>query len=166
MIEINNKQDWIAKIMAQLNHYKKKAPYFKEVMSLLGELRSFEFQNISDLNIKALELTTELLGLSFHYDVFSKMNLSIQTPNAPDEWALNICKEIHAAHYINPIGGMDFFDRQKYRENNIQINFLDYKIVPYEQKRDNFEPGLSIIDVMMFNSPSAIRDMLNNYQLI
>ncbi len=163
---INDTEDWIAKLVAQLAHYKKRAPYFKQVVDLINELKGFEFQTISDLNIKVLKLTCDYLSMEFNYDVFSKMNLNIVTPNAADEWALNICRALKAEHYINPIGGLDFFDQQKYVKNNIQINFLDFKLLPYDQKREIFEPGLSIIDVMMFNSPEEISKMLNNYDLL
>ncbi|HQC60653.1 MAG TPA: WbqC family protein [Bacteroidales bacterium] len=39
-------------------------------------------------------------------------------------------------------------------------------LTDYDQKRNVFEPGLSIIDVMMFNSVDEINKMLDNYELI
>ena len=36
----------------------------------------------------------------------------------------------------------------------------------YDQRNTPFEPGLSIIDVMMFNEPKAIRAMLDQCKLV
>ena len=90
----------------------------------------------------------------------------VQPPNAPDEWALNICKAIDDnVEYWNPIGGLEFFDRKKYKEANIPIKFLNSELEPYSQRRETFEPGLSNIDVMMFNSAKDINLMLDKYTL-
>jgi len=94
------------------------------------------------------------------------MNLKIEVANAPDEWALNICKVLdNVTEYWNPPGGESFFDKSKYDAANIKLNFQSVAINPYDQKLKSFEAGLSIIDVIMFNSPEEVNEMLDNYQL-
>jgi hypothetical protein len=61
-------------------------------------------------------------------------------------------------------GGQSFFDRSKYDEAGIKLLFQKMQLSEYDQKRP-FEPGLSILDVMMFNAPEAINDMLDMYEL-
>lgn len=39
-----------------------------------------------------MESVCRYLGINFDYEIFSQMNLKIDEVNAPDEWALNICK--------------------------------------------------------------------------
>jgi hypothetical protein len=56
--------------------------------------------------------------------------------------------------------------REKYIDSHINLQFLKYKHPEYDQKRDNFIPGLSIIDAMMFNTPAEINQMLDEYDLI
>ena len=68
--------------------------------------------------------------------------------------------------YINPTGGLNFFDRQKYMNNNIQIYFQKISLGPYTQNRNSFEAGLSIIDVMMFNKVEDINLMLDKFELL
>ena len=95
------------------------------------------------------------------------MHLDIDDVNAPDEWALNICKAIDGATgYINPIGGLSFFDRNKYENAGIKISFQQMEITEYSQKRDVFEPGLSILDVMMWNDVDEINTMLDKFKLV
>jgi hypothetical protein len=83
-----------------------------------------------------------------------------------DEWALEITKALGAQEYINPPGGMSFFDNAKYERAGIKLTFLGSRLTPYKQRGGRFESGLSIIDVMMFNAPGTIRDMLDDIELI
>ena len=166
-IEINNDQQWKEKILAQLQHYKKQAPYFSNVIDILNEIFSKEYATIVDLNLASLKTVCNYLGINTPIQVFSLMNIDIEPANAPDEWALNICKALgNVDEYWNPPGGQSFFDRKKYENAGINLKFHSAILTDYDQKRNVFEPGLSIIDVMMFNSIEEINKMLDNYELL
>ena len=166
-IEINNDQQWKEKILAQLQHYKKQAPYFSNVIDILNEIFSKEYATIVDLNLASLKTVCNYLGINTPIQVFSLMNIDIEPANAPDEWALNICKALgNVDEYWNPPGGQSFFDRKKYENAGINLKFHSAILTDYDQKRNVFEPGLSIIDVMMFNSVEEINKMLDNYELL
>ena len=53
-----------------------------------------------------------------------------------------------------------------FSNNNISLNFIKSKSIIYSQFKNEFIPWLSIIDVMMFNSPERIKDFLSQYELI
>ena len=166
-IEINNDQQWKEKILAQLQHYKKQAPYFSNVIDILNEIFSKEYATIVDLNLASLKTVCNYLGINTPIGIFSQMNIEIEPANAPDEWALNICKALgNVDEYWNPPGGQSFFDRKKYENAGINLKFHSAILTEYDQKRNVFEPWLSIIDVMMFNSVDEINKMLDNYELI
>ena len=165
-IKINNKEDWKRKILAQIQHYKKVAPYYRRVVALLEDIFANDFEDITTLNKVSLECICKFLGFERNLEIFSQMHLDIEAANAPDEWALNICKAIAGAtEYINPIGGLSFFDRNKYENAGIKISFQRMEITEYFQKRDVFESGLSILDVMMWNDVDEINRMLDKYVL-
>lgn len=165
-VKINNAENWKQKILAQLQHYKKIAPYYFRVINLLKELFANDFDDITHLNQKSLQLVCDYLGFQRDFPIFSEMNLSIEEVNAPDEWALNICKAMNVSSYINPIGGSEFFDRKKYEKSGIDLKFQQMKLDEYDQKRLPFEEGLSILDVMMFNSPDDINVMMDHFELV
>lgn len=166
-IQVNNSQVWKSKILAQLTHYKKKAPYYQEVIALLNETFKYEIDDIVNLNKICLEKTCLYLGFEPKIEVFSEMNLEIEEVKEPDEWALNICNALGDVNeYWNPPGGESFFDASKYKQSNIKLKFQHVELEKYNQKRNEFEKGLSILDVMMFNSPEEILVMLDNYKLV
>jgi WbqC-like protein family len=162
-IHVRNDEKWQEKIIAQLTHYKKKAPYFNEVITFLENALNYPSDGITHLNTHLLQKVCQYLKIPFNYQIFSTMNLEIALPTSPDEWGLNITKAIKGSTYINPYGGMDFFDKNKYLKAGIELKFLKTKLIPYRQKGLNFEAGLSIIDVMMFNTPEEINQLLDNY---
>lgn len=168
-IVIKNEANWRDKIISQIGHYKKKAPFYNETLNVVNKAISIDTQDITLLNYNVLKVVCEYLGIKFNCDIFSKMNLDIEAATAPDEWALNICKAINdVTEYWNPQGGVTFFDKFKYDKAGIKLKLLKPHLDFYSQRRgeENFENGLSIIDVMMFNSPEQIRLMLDNYELI
>lgn len=164
---INNEKNWKEKILAQLQHYKKKAPNYFSVVKLLKEIFSQDYTDITHLNQTSLETVCKYIGFEKRIEVFSEMNLQIEDVKAPDEWALNICKAVEGAdEYWNPPGGITFFDRQKYENAGIKLFFHQVELEEYKQAGGIFEPGLSIIDVLMFNSPSDVNEMLDKFVLL
>ena len=166
-IRINNSENWKSKILAQLQHYKKRAQYYNKVVELLNDVFNSDYDDIISLNKVSLEQICNYLGINRKINVFSEMGLDVAPVTAPDEWALNICKAFGGVdEYWNPIGGLSFFDKSKYHNAGIKIYFQEMVLTPYRQLGNEFESGLSIIDVMMFNSPESINEMLDNYRLL
>lgn len=165
-VVIKADENWKTKILAQLAPYKKKAPYYWKVIALIKDIFQIETENIIVFNYTVLIKTCSYLGINTPISIWSDMDVVIDEVNAPDEWALNICKALGAKEYINPPGGKSFFDARKYEKENIQLKFLDLELIAYQSLNGIFVPGLSIIDVMMFNSPSSIAKMLDNYELV
>lgn len=166
-IRIKNIYDWRKTIFSQLEHYKNKAPFYENTINTLREALDIDTDSIVKLNEHVLKVICDYIGIEFNVDIFSEMNLKIDEVNAPDEWALNICKALgNVKEYWNPEGGVEFFNRQKYELEGINIKFLKINISRYLQRRSQFEAGLSIIDVMMFNEPTQINNMLDDYKLL
>ncbi len=166
-IQINNNEDWKGKLLRQLEHYKKRSPFYKPTIEVISNGLSIKTDSIVELNQSVLKSICEYLNITFNCKIFSQMNLEIAPVNAPDEWALNICSALGYKEYWNPPGGVEFFDRSKYEKAGVKLVFQKPLLEQYSQRRgpENFENGLSIIDVMMFNSPEEINTMLDKYEL-
>lgn len=166
-IEISMDKNWRETIVGKLTVYKRKAPNYDAVMNFVKDiLYGSEYSSLSELNCMSIERTCEMIGLKNDFSVFSKMNLQIGQVNAPDEWALYITKALQGDVYVNPPGGQSFFDKEKYESNHIKLQFLESRLRPYVQRIGRFEPGLSILDVMMFCKNDEIRGMLEDYRII
>ena len=93
-VRIDRATDWRRRILAQLEHYRKRAPRYHEVAAWLQAALDHETDSIVKLDRRLLERTCERLGVATPIEVFSEMDLEIEPPSAPDEWALNICRAL------------------------------------------------------------------------
>lgn len=167
-VKISNSTKWKEKIFGQLTVYRKKAPNYESVVTMIRSV--FEQQaygdSLSKLSILSVMEICRYLDIKRDFEIFSEMNLDIDDVHAPDEWALNITQACHGDTYVNPPGGLEFFDREKYRENNIKLEFLNQHFKQYVQRIGHFEPALSVIDLMMFCSKEEIIDMLYDFEIL
>ena len=84
----------------------------------------------------------------------------------PGDWAFEITKQEGGDEYINPYSGKKLFDPLKFSSCNIKLAFLKPRDLNYDQGEGNFEPWLSIIDVLVFNGREKTISLLKDYDLI
>ena len=162
-MEIKNNEDWKLKLNLQLEHYKKRAPFYRETLRVIEDSLDIDTNSVVKLNENILKKTCEYFGITSNISVFSEMNLIIGEVNHPGEWALNITKSLGGKEYINPMGGVDIFKREQFSEAGISLKFLGNNLSQYNQRRCVFQEGLSIIDVMMFNEPAVISNLIDDF---
>ena len=162
-IKVQDGDDWKIKIIRQIEHYKKRSPFYKETIQIIDECFNADNNNsLAKFNALALQKICSYIELPLNLKISSEENYDYSNINDAGEWALRICEQIGAKTYINPSGGKDLFDPQKYMQSNIELCFLTPGDISYSQRRNGIlEPGLSIIDVLMFNSPIEINNILN-----
>ncbi|HSX29866.1 MAG TPA: WbqC family protein [Candidatus Saccharimonadales bacterium] len=79
---------------------------------------------------------------------------------------LAIAKATGADMYINASGGVDLYDKDVFKAEGIELNFIKSRPIEYKQFDNPFVPWLSIIDVLMFNDKEKVKHMLNEYELV
>jgi hypothetical protein len=154
-------------VLGKLSHYARKAPYFGEVIELVA--RAFE-EAIDDslvaLNVAGLRVVCNYLGLKFRYSICSKLDIDLSPIEGPGDWAPVIAQALGADDYINPIGGRHLFDPEAFRRRQLKLSFLDIPAFSYDTRPYAFVPQLSVLDVLMWNSPHAVRRALNTARVI
>lgn len=166
-IQIADSKEWREAIIGKLTVYKRKAPNYNAVKDFIKDiLYESEYSSLSELNCRSIIKTCEFIGLKGNFDILSKMNLQIGQIHAPDEWGLYVTKALQGDIYVNPPGGQSFYDKEKFKSENIKLQFLESELKPYAQGIGKFEPGLSIIDVMMFCKNDEIKEILAGYRII
>ena len=70
-IKIDNTQNWQDKIFAQLQHYKKKSPFYKQTIDVIKNGFAEKTDSITKLNFNTLKATCEYLDIKFNCSIFS-----------------------------------------------------------------------------------------------
>lgn len=142
----------------------KKAPYFDIVNPMLEEILWCGEDNIAKyiehsfrVICKYLDIRTELIVSS---------DLDKDTTLKGQDKVIAICRLLGATEYYNAIGGRELYSYEAFREHGLQLKFVETKNIVYQQFDNTFQPNLSIIDMMMFNSRDKIREYLEAYTLI
>lgn len=154
---------WKTKFLQTLTQNYKKAPFFEATFNIINEVLNKETDVISGLAVESVQKISEYL------DIKTKFKLSSNAYNNKEldrkERLIDICKKEGASYYINAIGGQKLYQKQDFAKEGIQLSFIKSKPIEYQQFKNDFVPWLSIIDVMMFNSVTEIKDILNKFEL-
>ena len=79
---------------------------------------------------------------------------------------INIVKTLGGDIYINPIGGVQLYDKDDFAVKGVGLTFLQSTARNYAQLMSaEFHDNLSIVDVLMSNSQEAVIEMMNQYTL-
>jgi len=163
-IEISSDLDWKTRLLRQLEHYHMDAPYYAQVIGFLEECLSTPENNLARFNTELFRKTCLRLGIDKPIHVFSEMNLAMEPAQGPEDLALGICQAAGASEYINPPGGAGLYNAERFAEHGIKLTIQSFTNMVYDCGRFQFEPDLSIIDVMMWNSPEQIKHYLETFR--
>jgi hypothetical protein len=152
------------KLLKTIEQNYKKAPYFKQVWPLLETNLKLKTTSLADIAINSVRSVTNYLGMKTKFEISSVSYPETKGLERSDRLK-QICRKTHADTYINAIGGIDLYDKNDFLKNHINLQFLKPQLLQYKQYKETFIPGLSIIDVLMFNSIEDINKMLDQYQL-
>lgn len=155
---------WRKKLLKTIQQSYQKAPCYSSVYPVIESIVQYDTGTISELALQSLIQVNEYLGINTEIvpssTVYANADLKAQ------DRILDICQQEQATRYINPIGGMELYDRQKFAEAGIELFFIKSSSVSYPQFKNDFVPWLSMLDVLMFNDVSTIHELLTAYELI
>lgn len=149
------------KLLLQLDQNYSKAPFFNEVFPLVKHCFELETESLFDLIDSALRTVCGYLGITTELLVSSK--LDVDHALTGQKRVIAICRALKADRYINAPGGRELYDTDVFEAAGIHLQFIESKQIQYQQFKGEFVPWLSIIDVMMFNSTTKIREYLDMY---
>ena len=153
------------KLLNQFSGTYRRAPHFEQGLELLQTIVSNEETNLFGYLHTSILATCQYLGISTPIEISSRVPAD-HTLKGEDR-VLAICEACGADSYINPIGGIELYSRERFADHHIALHFIRSKPFEYRQFGEPFVPWLSIVDVIMFNPVDEIRDLLlNQYELI
>jgi WbqC-like protein family len=137
---------------------------FSDCFPLVRRILNYEDTNLFGYLLHSLKVVCEYLGISTPVTISSTLDCD-QARLRSQEKVLAICEAQRADHYLNPIGGLELYQREAFAARGIELSFLRSGDIRYSQGSSEFVPSLSILDVMMFNSPKTIREFLGEFTL-
>ena len=152
------------KLLKTIRHNYSKAPYFKDFFPILEEILNNNNENLAKF------LGSSLINISKYLKIDTRLLYSSDLKNdktlKAEDRLIEMSKILNAKEYINSIGGIKLYKKKAFSKKKIRLSFLETNEISYKKFNNEFEPNLSIIDILMFNSVYKTKIMLNQFQLI
>lgn len=139
----------------------RKAPCFAQVMPLLERLVRFPQHNLALYAENALREVCAYLGIST--PILRGSDLRLESCTDKQDRVINIAQLFSARTFLNPIGGFELYDRDRFARHGLLLRFFSMNPVSYQQFGAEFVSSLSIIDVLMFNSVAQVQALLGSF---
>ncbi|WP_053567317.1 WbqC family protein [Caballeronia cordobensis] len=158
-IAVQPREIWLRKMLESIRHAYAKAPHYAAVSALIEQCLSAPVAQISALASRSVVDVCHYLDIDTAFVPSSTQfgNSELKGVNR----VLDICAKERAGIYVNLPGGRDLYDDATFRSNGVELAFVEPNLSAYAQFDHAFQPGLSILDVLMFNSKDRVRAMLS-----
>jgi len=143
-VKINNRIDWNRKHLNAIVINYGRSFYFKKYRSFFEDVYSQEWEYLVDINVCLINFLIKALGINTETLMASKLRLR----EDPTDRLIDICKEVGADTYLAGKDGRKYMDVEKFKEENVNVIFQDFQHPVYNQLFGNFEPQMSVIDIL------------------
>ena len=151
-VKIDNTKNWQWKHSNFLYLYYKNTKYFNKYKWILDELYGDKkWFKLSDLNIYSTKLISDILGINTKF--YNSVDLS--TTGSKDDKLIAICKKINADYYLSGPAAQAYINPEKFKENNIILDYINYQYPEYQQAYKPFRHDVSILDLIFNCGPIA-----------
>ena len=152
------------KLLNKLKDSYAKSPFYSSVIILLEDILNHSEKNLFNFILNSIQKVCYYLDIKTPLVKSSSLNIDNSLKGTLK--VIEICNFLKSNSYLNPIGGMDLYNKDEFLKSHIDLSFLKSDKIIYNQFEYNFLPFLSIIDILMFNNKPDIREFLNKYSLI
>lgn len=155
---------WRDQFLKQLGLAYKRAPFFRDAIAAIDGVLRVKPESIADLAIASVEGVHAYLGKPLRFvrsSVFSPETRGLEKSSR----LIEITKKADGSRYVNTPGGRNLYDKRDFSNSGVELSFLQPSVTEYRQYGSSFVGGLSVVDLMMFNSPDRIRAMIGCYKI-
>lgn len=153
------------KLLKTIDQSYKRAPLYEEVYPIMEKIFLYKETNLAKFIAHSLKVVCEYLHIDTKLYMSSEIEKNCDLKG--QDKVINICTNLNATTYINAIGGRELYSFSDFKRSGIELLFLQTSPkIMYSQFADEFQPNLSILDLMMMLSPEAINQLMKEYVLI
>lgn len=152
-----SEKNWNTKHWKTILQAYSKAAYFKEYKDFFEDayLNATEMY-LSEVNMRLITAVNQILGISTPI----KWSHDFDLVEGKTERLLGLCKSLEATTYISGPAAKDYLDESIFLRDGISVEWMDYSGYPeYTQLFPPFEHGVTVLDLIFNEGPSAINFM-------
>jgi hypothetical protein len=156
-MRINNDTPWRAKLLKSIRTSYGKAAFFDDVFPLLSLVVNNPTESLADYNSSAIHALAERLRLDTA-KILRGSTLRVYG-NATD-LLISMVQAAGGTAYLSGDGAGGYQQDQKFADAEVALVYQNFCSPRYPQGQDEFMPGLSIIDCLMYCGFETTRSLL------
>ncbi|MEF3083825.1 WbqC family protein [Luteimonas sp. SMYT11W] len=149
---------WRRKLLASVSDAYRKAPYFEQAYAMLADVIHSSDTSLSALARSSVIAVARYIGLQTEFVVSTERYGNEYLTGA--DRVLDICLREGAEEYHNLPGGTGLYAAEKFATSGVTLRFVQPALRPYSQFNRPFQPGLSALDLLMFNDRLSARRLM------
>jgi hypothetical protein len=155
-MEIYNDGNWNEKMIKTLHHVYCKSPFYNEYIGPIVSVLSKNWFMLVDLNVAIIRAIYEMLNIEDNIVMSSELDVGFKR----DDKLVRLCEKLNASTYLANNGSKPYINNSKFFKNDIGFVFQDYQHPHYFTGKNNFQPFLSVIDLIFWNGAESLSIVL------
>lgn len=153
-VEIDDSQSWRRKVLRTLEANYARAPHFREVFPLVDQIVEHADDRLADFNEHGVRTLAELLGFK-RAEIIRSSTLDVEGTGS--DLLAEITRAVGGTTYLSGGGAAAYQREESYRQRGVELGFQNFEHPRYPQGRDEFVPGLSVVDALMHCGAEGVR---------
>lgn len=151
-IEIDDRSDWRQKHLQSIRHAYHRAPFFEATFQFLSDAYARRQSSLlSDFTVDLTKDISRRLGLRAEFVRSSTLGVSGERMDR----LIGTLAATGATRYISGPSARAYIDERRFGDAGIALEYIDYRYEPYPQLHGEFDPNVSIVDLLMMTGPDA-----------
>jgi len=143
-VEVRESEPWRRKHLRALESNYGKAPFFDDEIPLLRAVLERPWSSLAELNVELVRRLARRLGI----DTRIRLGSELAARAHPTLRLVDLCTALGADTYLSGAGG-DYLEHEAFTDAGVTLQFQAYEHPVYRQLWGEFEPFLSLVDLLM-----------------
>ncbi len=147
---------WRRKALKTIVLSYKKAPFFDDYFEQVKEILNYPNDNLREFNINAIKQFFNVFGIDIPvYRSSELIKEGYKLEGKSTEAVISMCKWFDADNFVAGVMGKEYLDKEKFKDEDIQLVFQKFSHPVYEQIHEGFMPYMSVIDLIFNHGPGS-----------
>lgn len=142
--KLDNQHQWQKKHLRTIEQFLAGQPYAQDAIALAYEVLEGEYDTLAALNMAAMEKIAKYIGLTPRFIKSSTM----QATGSSSARVLALVQEVSGTRYLTGHGAADYLNHAIFDDAGIAVEYMKYSKVHYPQKYGEFDPYVTILDMI------------------
>lgn len=145
-VQINSATDWRSRHLEFLGQAYKGTPFLIDMLDIVEEVLDKPVANLSELSYASILALADYFGITRDLRCHSSADMGIDGNSS--QRVFDIVRELGGTVYITGHGARNYLDHQIFDLAGVDVQYMNYRCLPYPQRHGAFTPYVSALDLV------------------